>query len=229
MDAGMRSFLPSSLVGRPPGRVARRSGDDASLAEAWLGATHPLTVVLQGWEALIDQLRSLAVMAPTGFLLSGGDLSVGLSVAIAVLVMELVLGCRFLALRAHRRELCLLLIVEGRQALPLACVEGERQRLAARPTSDQLARSLDEIVRTAAEPLTRIPASRPLFNVRLIRAVAPELRRIASLLRGEQPCVRGVAVVEWLLTSPATPLYDRDVGALRQELGRARYLLGLTS
>jgi hypothetical protein len=57
--------------------------------------------------------------------------------------------------------------------------------------------------------------------------VAPELRQIASLLRRDDPCVRGVAAVELLVTSPATPLYGREVEPLRQELGRARYLLSL--
>ena len=77
----------------------------------------------------------------------------------------------------------------------------------------------------AADP-TRVPlGTGPLFSVGVIRAVAPELRQVATLLHGEDVRVRGVAAVEWLLTSPATPLYGFRVEPLRQELGRARYLL----
>jgi len=65
---------------------------------------------------------------------------------------------------------------------------------------------------------------RPLPDSRLIRAAAPELRQVALLLR-DSPDVRGVALVEWLLSSPATPLYGFKLEPLRQELWRARYLL----
>jgi hypothetical protein len=34
-----------------------------------------------------------------------------------------------------------------------------------------------------------------------------------------------VALVEWLIGSPVTPLYGTEVEPLRQQLGRARYLL----
>jgi hypothetical protein len=63
-----------------------------------------------------------------------------------------------------------------------------------------------------------------LADARVIRATAPELREVAGLLRAGPPA-QGVALVEWLLTSPATPLYGAEVDPLRQELGRARYLL----
>jgi hypothetical protein len=68
-------------------------------------------------------------------------------------------------------------------------------------------------------------APRPLCDVRVIRAVAPELSQIASLLRGARRPFRGVALVAWRLTSSETPLYGPSIEPLRQELGRARYLL----
>jgi hypothetical protein len=81
------------------------------------------------------------------------------------------------------------------------------------------------MVETAARPQARPGAPQPLADVRVIRAVASELREVAGLLRGGRPAVEGVALVEWLLTSPATPLYGTEVELLRQELRRARYLL----
>ena len=55
----------------------------------------------------------------------------------------------------------------------------------------------------------------------------PELRRIATLLRGDGTSLQGVAAVELLLTGAATPLYGPDVEPLRQELRRASYLLAV--
>ena len=46
--------------------------------------------------------------------------------------------------------------------------------------------------------------------------------RARAWLRKE---IGGVALVEWLLTSAATPLYGSEVEPLRQELRRAVYLL----
>jgi hypothetical protein len=79
------------------------------------------------------------------------------------------------------------------------------------------------MVATAKRP-PALPAARPLTDVRVIRATAPELGQAASLLRSD-PGVRGVALVERLFTTLDTPLYGREVEPLRQELRPARYLL----
>ena len=83
------------------------------------------------------------------------------------------------------------------------------------------------MVRTATGPGPRAPTVRPLFDVRVIRSVAPELRPIAALLRDDHPPLQGVAAVERLLTSPFTSLYGAEVEPLRVELRRARYLLSV--
>jgi hypothetical protein len=192
-----------------------------------LGTSHPLVRVLRGLETVGDQAVSVTAVQAAGVVFLFGSHGFGLSLAIAGVLMQLGLGCRFAALRARRREFCVELIVEGRLGLPLACLERERRRLLDPRTLEQRARSLDEIVRIAARPLPVHPANRPLFYLHVIRKVAPELRQVASLLRGDRPSVRGVAAVDWLLTSPATPLYGHEVEPLRRELGRARYLLAL--
>lgn len=171
---------------------------------------------------------SVTAVQAAGLVFLAGNLRFGLALAIAALFVQVGLGCRLAALRAARRELCLELIVGGRQGLPLACIERERRRLLDPRTWERLATSIDGMLEIAARQLPVHPAVRPIFYVRVIRQVAPELRPIASLLRGDAPCVRGVAAVEWLLTSPASPLYGVDVEPLRQELGRVRYLLRLT-
>jgi hypothetical protein len=124
---------------------------------------------------------------------------------------------------------CLELIVAGRERLPLACVSREWRRLLNPRTVKQLAGSVDEILRVVAQRPPMHAAARPIFHIPVIRRVAPELRQVASLLRRVRPCVRGVAAVERLLTSGDSPLYGVELESLRQELGRVRYLLGLTS
>ena len=204
------------------------AGSDRTMAEALLGASHPLVGLLRHSDRAFEQLVSVAAVQAAGVVSLVGNVRFGPSLAIAGVVVQLGLGCRLAALRASRRELCLELIVAGRHGLPLACIDRERRRLLDPRTLERLARSIDEMLEIAARPRPVHPANRPIFYVRVVRRVAPELRHIASLLRGDAPCVRGVAAVEWLLTSPATPLYGVHVEPLRHELGRARYMLGLT-
>jgi hypothetical protein len=227
MDAAMRSHFHPPLPARRR-RSVGQARTDGSVAEACLGARDPLAGVLRRSDTVLEQLVSVTALQAAGLVFLSGDLKFGLSLALAAVVVQLGLGCRLAALRGRRRELCLELIVAGRQALPLACVDRERRRLLHPRTWERLATSIDEMLGIAARPLRVHPAARPIFYVGVIRRVAPELCQVASLLRGDAPCVRGVAAVEWLLTSPASPLYGVDVEPLRQELGRVRYLLRLT-
>jgi hypothetical protein len=228
MDAAMRSPLHPPFAAHHDRAAAGQAGNDRTLGEALLGASHPLVGVLRHSDTAFEQLVSVTAAQAAGLVFLAGDLRFGLSLAIAGVVVQVGLGCRLAALRARRRELCLELIIVGRQALPLACVDRERRRLLDPRTSKRLATSVDEMLDIAARPLPVHPAVRPIFYVRVIRRLAPQLRQVASLLRGGPTCVRGVAAVEWLLTSPASPLYGVEVEPLRQELGRARYLLSLT-
>jgi hypothetical protein len=193
-----------------------------------LGAGHPLVGLLRQSDTVYEQMVSVTALQAAGLVFLSGDLKFGLALALAAAAVQLGLGCRLAALRARRRELCLELIVAGRQALHLACIDRQRRRLLDPRTRERLATSIDEIVNSASRTLPRHPAARPIFYVRVIPEVAPELCQVALLLRSDAPCVRGVAAVEWLLTSPASPLYGVDVEPLRQELGRVRYLLCLT-
>jgi hypothetical protein len=228
MDAAMRPPLHPPLAAHRDRAAAWQAGNDGTLAERLLGASHPLVGVLRNSDTATQQLVSVTAAQAASLVFLAGDLRFGLSLAIAGVLVQIGLGCRFAALKARRRELCLELIIGGRQALPLACVDRERRRLLDPRTSKRLATSVDEMLEIAARSLLVHPAVRPICYVRVIRRVAPELRQVASMLRGGATCVRGVAAVECLLTSPASPLYGVEVEALRQELGRACYLLRLT-
>jgi hypothetical protein len=195
----------------------------------WLGADHPLAGVLREAETVFAQLVWVTAVQAAGVVFLFGNLSFGLSLAIAGVVVQVGLVCRLAALRARRREVCLALIAAGRERLPLACVGREWRRLLNPRTVEQLAGSVDEILRVVAQRPPLHPAARPIFHIAVIRPVAPELRQVASLLRAGRPCVRGVAAVERLLRSGDSPLYGVEVESLRQELRRVRYLLSLTS
>ena len=120
--------------------------------------------------------------------------------------------------------MCRELVIAGGGDVPLPSVRDLSRRLLDRRTQERLARSIDGVVRAAVRPRAFPGEPRPLPDARVIRAAAPELRQVASLLR-DGPDVRGVALVEWLLSCSATPLYGFELEPLRRELWRARYLL----
>jgi hypothetical protein len=189
-----------------------------------LGAEHPLVDALDRFEVACRQLVSVtAVQGGAVFLMFGGW-RIGVSVMLAAGVVQVALGCRVGALRAARRDLCRELIIAGDGGLPLPSVSDLSRRLLDRRTQARLARSLDDVVHTAVRPRVFPGEPRPLPDAGVIRAAAPELRQVTSLLR-DSPDVRGVALVDWLLSSPATPLYGFELEPLRRELWRARYLL----
>jgi hypothetical protein len=187
-----------------------------------MGAGHPLVVLLGRFEVAFQQLVWVTAVEAAGLVNFAGGWAFGLSLAIAAAVVQVGLGCRLAALSAAIREVCLELIVEGHGALPLACIERLRRRLVERRVRERLARSIDEMVASAARPRPGAPP--PLAASRVIRATAPELSEVTSLLRAD-PSARGVALVEALLTTAATPQYGSEVEPLRQELRRALYLL----
>jgi hypothetical protein len=200
-------------------------GSDSPTAEAILGTRHPLVAALRQGDTVREQAVSVTAVQAAGLVWLSGGLGFGLWLAVAGLVVQVGLGGRHMALMARRRELCLKLIVEGHRPLPLACLDQERRRLLDPRTVERLAEAFEDIVASAARRPAPHPASRPLFQVLVIRQVAPELREIASLLRSQRGDVQGVAAAEWLLTSPASPLYGAELEPLRQEIWRLRYLL----
>jgi hypothetical protein len=221
MDVVMRPHFPSPPVVH---RSAAASESERSLAEAWLGAEHPLVDALDRFEVACRQLFSVtAVQGGAAFLVFGGW-RIGVSIMLAAGAVQVVLCCRVGAVRAARRDLCRELIIAGGGGLPLPSVSDLSRRLLDIRTRARLARSIDDVVRAAVRPRMFPGEPRPLPDARVIRAAAPELRQVASLLR-DRPDVRGVALVEWLLSSPATPLYGFELEPLRRELWRARYLL----
>lgn len=221
---------PSHLHHRTPSASASRFGRparDADLVEALLGAAHPLARVLRQWQTTLEQGLAVAVLGVLGALgvLVGVGQSAVAPLLLAVAVVQTGLSVRLWMLSCARRQLCLELIAAGVGPLPLRAFEAEWLRLQDPACIRRLARSLDRILAVAARPQLDVAGPRPLFSVRVARAVSPELREVAHLLRTGTTAVRGVAVLEHLLTTCTSPLYGSDVAALREELRRLRYLL----
>jgi hypothetical protein len=158
-------------------------------------------------------------------LLGVGDAAVAQAVTVAASVVLLALVAVAATLRDQRRRLAFDLIAEGRQSLPVRDVERERRRLAALRTRVQLAKSFERVVEEAVAPRRLAPDPFPMVRPLVAARVAADLSRVAALLLDASPGVRGVALAERLLTDGGSPLYGTDVVALREELGRVRFLL----
>jgi hypothetical protein len=126
-----------------------------------------------------------------------------------------------------RRHTCVReLIVEGHADLPLVAVQRERASLLDPAHREDLARWLDAIRHECAHPAPPLPWTCPLFRTEVVAGVGGELADISRLLRGGGTGARGIAMLEALLTDGGSPLYGADVGALREELHRIRFILG---
>jgi hypothetical protein len=148
-----------------------------------------------------------------------------LAYLLAAVAVQAALACD-LALLAGRRSLCARdLIVEGRADLPLPVVQRERTRLLDPARRAALADALEQIRRTAVRLVPGPPDARPLFHPRVVAAVDPQLAVVARVLRTEGAGVRGIAMVQRLLTDGASPLYGESPGALCEELRRIMFRL----
>lgn len=76
----------------------------------------------------------------------------------------------------------------------------------------------------AGHPLAPVGREQPLYSAHAIRAVAPELTTIATLLRSEH-AARPAPRPPPGCSSTDMPLYQPDVERRRGELPRIRYVL----
>jgi hypothetical protein len=223
----MRPHLPQLPTTHQPVVSTGRAASDLSIAETALGGAHPLVAALRRLATAREQFLSVSAAQACALVLWTGGWALGAAIAIAAAACQLALGCQIAALRGMRNEVCLQLVIQGGSSLPLPCIDRVCRGLRDNRRRDQLARSIDELVEQASRRYIMPGAARPLAYQHVVRATAPELRRVAALTRGDSPGLRGVAMVKWILTSPATPLYGAEVEPLRRDLGRARYLMAL--
>lgn len=202
-----------------------RRGADGSVAAVMLGADHPLVAVLHAKQRADEGLVAVACVQLVDVVLLFSGVPFALPLALASALVQTAVAMRLAAIGAHRRDVCRALIIEGRERLPLAAVEREVRRFGARRRGARIARSIEELADLGDRRRAQAGPGPPVWDVRVLEAVAPQLHEIAGLLKADAPAIRGVALVDWLISDGQSPLYGRWVDPLREELGRARYLL----
>jgi hypothetical protein len=220
MRSGLRSPLLVHRRRRPVGVAT-----DWAMTEALVGAGHPLVGVLRGLKTTRDQVLMVTAIQVIAAVLLLERVPLALPLFVAGGVVLTALGCRVAFLRSRRRDECRELIIRGGDWLPLAPVELESRRFRDIRYQTRLALALEEIADIAECRRFQSPIVAVVCHVRVLRPVAPQLREIVSLLLSGRAAVCGVALVEQLLVFGDSPLYGTRAEPLRQELGRARYLL----
>ncbi|HET7052226.1 MAG TPA: hypothetical protein VFI54_28405 [Solirubrobacteraceae bacterium] len=124
-----------------------------------------------------------------------------------------------------QRDSAIDLVIEGRERLNIVAVEHQRQRLLSNQTRHDLASRLEDVLKQASEGRKFGLLAPPLFEARIVRAVATELGDVIESLRSEGISARGVAQAERLIARAVSPLYGQDEDALREELSRVLELL----
>ena len=207
------------------GPVAPHPAGAGRSAEALLGAGHPLVAVLYACDATIEGIVAVAGVQFGALALWWVSPSYARALAVGAGMVQMALGLRWASLHVHRRELCLELVIAGRERLPLAAVARERRRLDDPRRQAQLATSLEHLAAFAVPRRLPRERQRPIYNPRVLAAVEPQLRDVAARLRDGGVDLRGVALLDRLLTSGTSPLYGERACSLRDELARGRYLL----
>lgn len=105
-----------------------------------------------------------------------------------------------------------------------AALSAPRTSTARRPPTSERPRPFDRQARQRGFP-PAARASAPNLPPHCCAGRGSTATRIAALVYANDTAVRGVAHIEWLITAGQSPLYGTDVGPLREELTRARYLL----
>jgi hypothetical protein len=203
---------------RPPGEV--------SLAEALLGSGDPLVSSLRRRAEAVLQLwvAAGALACSAVALVAIGRAALPFVVASAVVV--LVFGIRVAVRTVARRDAVWDVIIGGRGELPLPVVRHECDRLLDAGHRARLAHSY-ETLGDPPDAAGHVPhRACVIVAPNVVAKVRPEVARVAVLLRGDRPPVRGVAAAERLVCDGTSSLYGRDVEILRQDVHRIAYLLG---
>lgn len=205
------------LSARPLGK---RTGQSAATV---LGRTHPLARRIDAAGCVGRQWWTCAAVLAVAVIARFDGDAWAVAVAVGASMVLLTLTVVMLALRQRARDEAIHLIAEGHEALPIAVVQRQRERLLSQRAREGLARSLETMLQHALRPpriMTR--GARPLFSVRVIASVAPDLRAVISVLQTGSASARGVALTERLITHANSPLYAREAIVLRDELHRIR-------
>ena len=191
-----------------------------------MGEGHPLVCALDALAVLTRQTLAVIGALAAGAVAAVAGVTGAPAVALGAAAVLVAFAALAAALFRRARRCALDLIVEGREWLPLAVVERQRRRLLNRQTRERLATGLVGVLEDALiPPVLPVANASLLADDRVLRENASELCAVAALVRATPASAGGVALVERLLTDGGSPLYGNEVGPLREELRRARFLL----
>jgi len=200
--------------------------DDKRAAESVLGRGHRLTRAVANLHTVARQslvaALSLVVGVPCVLLHLGlAPLFVG-----AALLVVVAFALAWAVMHRIARERAQELIANGRDVVVLSVVAREHRRLASLDEREQLARSLETLYRDALRWHEILPQFRPPNGVQQLRDLPGEVNGLVAALRRDRVRVQGVALTARLLTNGyESPLYQDQLGPLREELNRIRFLL----
>ena len=191
-----------------------------------LGPSHPLVETIETLAEARRQALTVVVILAASVAPASLGIPWAQTAALSAVAMICVLSAAVLTLRRRRRHQALELILEGREELPVAAVEEERRRLLDPRRRTMLAASFESLADDALSPEGWPIGS--VFARSTTAAVADQLRDVGSLLRAGPSRARGVALASSLLTDGTrSPLHRGELGALRRELRRIRFLLAV--
>lgn len=210
-------------------RAARTAGlttADEHAAASVLGRGHALTraVANQHTLALQSVVAALAVAAAAvGELAHLRHATLAVFVALGICVAFVVAwAVTHQAVGDRARDL----IAGGHDSVALSVVARERRRLASPKERERLARALEAFHRDAVRWHQILPQFRPPQGVLQLRHTTREVEALTAALRRDRVRVQGVALASRLVTDGhESPLYAGELGPLREELNRIRYLL----
>jgi hypothetical protein len=219
--AGIRRLTAPGVQSGKSGRSKHVGGEHWQDPRDILGADHPLT-------RAVDMAGSVARHSyVVAAVLAGSIVDVGkgeawaTAVVVSAGVVLLGLLLVFAILWQTKRDRALDLILEGRASIQIAAVQRECERLGAPRTQRRLARTIEGMIALALKPPRSCsPSARPLFQVAVVASAAEDLRSVCRLLRAERASVRGVALVERLVTDTRSPFYGDEPRSLSEELDR---------
>jgi hypothetical protein len=193
-------------------------------ARSVLGPDDPLARVTAELSVAAERCVAVSMLLALGVVALMHDISIGVPLAAAAAAVLAALLARLGVLVTASNRRAVELIAQGRGELPVEAVVRVRQRLLDPVQRERLARALDVICAEAGRPPRECHPIPPLYSVPVIRAVSSDLGEVARLVRRDGG-LRGLAATEQMVTDGCSPLYGDSEAALRQELGRIRFLL----
>lgn len=126
----------------------------------------------------------------------------------------------------RERDCAIVLILEGREMLAIAPVQRQRKRLLAPRTRDRIIGELEDAIHQVRRAGPSFSLTPPRFERAVVTAVIDELHDVIRLLDHSGCSARAIASAERLVEQATSPLYGRDVNALRDELRRVCGMVG---